>query len=74
LQSVNGPAGLVAGVLNAMPKFDDIPLVVYDDSFEKRYGRKPQPGDDDISPWKYYGTIALVVVMIAGMLATVMMV
>ena len=52
---------------------DDIPMIVYDESYEKRYGRKPQEGDDDISPWKFYGAIALVVAMLAGMLAAVMM-
>jgi len=52
---------------------DDIPMVVYDDSYEKRYGRKRQEGDDDISPWKFYGAIVLVILMIAAMLATVMM-
>jgi hypothetical protein len=63
----------VAGVSNIMADDDDIPMVVYDDSYEKRYGRKRQEGDDDISPWKFYGAIVLVILMIAAMLATVMM-
>jgi hypothetical protein len=33
---------------------------------EAPYGRKPKPGDDNVSPWKYYGTIALVVLMGLG--------
>jgi len=56
-----------------MPNDDDIPLVVFDEDYDKRYGRKPQAGDDDISPWKYYGAIGLVIAMVAAMLAAVLM-
>ena len=36
---------------------------------EDRIARRPQEGDDDISPLKYYGAIFLVVVLILGMLS-----
>lgn len=40
---------------------------------DPRIGRKPQPGDDDVSPWKYYGTIALLVLVGVGVVAAMLL-
>jgi hypothetical protein len=37
---------------------------------DPRVGRKPQPGDDDVNPWKFYGMIGLMVVLAGLVVAT----
>jgi len=45
-----------------------IPMSMDDDPSKEVYyadtriGRKPQPGDDDVNPWKYYSMIGVTVV------------